>query len=345
MSAPIAEKICIVCKQDCSKKPRSKDAMGRYVCDGCISKVQAKASAPARETQPASKLGQPEQPDRPAQPDIVTADEELVDLLTPPPAPKAGDRQFSKLKPSGGGGDVIGVDGDLPDPSVRHCQKCHAAMPGSGRVCQSCGHDPGTMSIEKVPKHLRTKPVAKCQGCGYDMRGAPSDVCPECGKKQRMEKAGLLALAEKDAKDALYKPPLLMMGFGWAATVVILLFEGTSAPAAILVTFLSWLLAVPVGVIAFWLCSLFYIEYDAPWHATAMRLAGIYAVVQVPWALAGVIGINAFGVLALFIFAFVLLIGLYMSVMELDPSEAVLLSFATRGVWFTIYLVLRGIFL
>lgn len=324
MSTAASQKICIVCKQDCSGRLRTKDAQGRYVCQQCVDKVQAKVQAkPAAQPKPVAALS-------PAKPDITTADEELLDLLTPPPPPKAGDRAFAKMKP-GSLGESIGVEGEIFDPNVRHCQKCKAEMPGSGRICTSCGHDPGTIDAKMVPKHLRKVAPAKCQGCGYDMRGAPSDVCPECGKKLRAPKNAALLDMEAEAKRELYRPPIILGIVGWGLTLAILATMGSRAPIYMLVMFVSWLVAIPMGIFAFWICSLFYLEYDAPWHATALRLAGIYAAAQVPSALGYAVGLNAFGFLS-----FIVLIVLYIQVLELEVSEACMMSFVTRGLWWAV---------
>ncbi len=40
MDAP-AQKICTICGLDCSNKPRTKDAQGRYVCKECMQRAQA----------------------------------------------------------------------------------------------------------------------------------------------------------------------------------------------------------------------------------------------------------------------------------------------------------------
>lgn len=332
MSAPATEKICIVCKQDCAKKPRMKDAQGRYVCEDCMNKVQAKTSAPSHANASSPPPLAASQAPRPTKPDMLAPDEELVDLLAPPPPPKAGDKQFAKMKAGATDGPALGLEGGLKDPNVRHCPKCEAEMPGTGRICTSCGHDLGSLSMAKVPKHLRKLAPAKCDGCGYDMRGAASDICPECGKKLRAAKTAGMLDAEKQARTELYRPPIVLAISGWIVTCGLLAFAGTSAPLLILVFFVAWLVAVPLGVVAFWLCSLFYIEYDAPWHATALRIGGVFAMAQAPSALAIVVGINAFNLLT-----FGLLALLFMTIMEMDWNEAVVMAIMTRVVWWAAF--------
>jgi hypothetical protein len=44
-TAPAA-KVCQVCKQDCSARPRQKDAQGRYTCKECLDKAAARRASP-----------------------------------------------------------------------------------------------------------------------------------------------------------------------------------------------------------------------------------------------------------------------------------------------------------
>jgi hypothetical protein len=301
----VAAKVCVVCKEDCSKRPRTKDAQGRYVCEACVQKLQAKLEAqPAAEAAPSA----------------------------PAVAKRSGDRQFVQQdaktfdKP-------LGLEGGLADTSVRRCPACEAEMEYAGRICKSCGHDLSSLRLNKVPKDLAARMKGQlnvpaqttCKGCGYDMRGAPSDVCPECGKKLRMPKNQSMLDSEKQARRELYRPPIILMIVGWVLTIGLLATLGSAAPEAILIAFLGWLVIVPIAMAAFWVCSLFYIEYDAPWHATALRLAGIYAAVQVPTALGTAVGIRAFGILGLG-----LLWLLYMKVLELELHEAIVMGIVTR---------------
>src|SRR3954470_23847373 len=39
---PAAPKICVFCDQDCSRRPRSKDTKGRYMCHECLEKRKLK---------------------------------------------------------------------------------------------------------------------------------------------------------------------------------------------------------------------------------------------------------------------------------------------------------------
>ncbi len=52
MSTPAASKICAICKQDCSNRPRIKDSKGRYFCKACHEAALHESSllAPASST-------------------------------------------------------------------------------------------------------------------------------------------------------------------------------------------------------------------------------------------------------------------------------------------------------
>jgi hypothetical protein len=76
---------------------------------------------------------------------------------------------------------------------------------------------------------------------------------------------------------------------------------------------------------------LFYLEYDAPWHATALRLAGVYAAALIPSAIAIATRFFLFDA-----FTFVLLCILYAKMLELEMSEAVVMCIVTRVTWYAI---------
>lgn len=53
-------KVCIICHQDCSNRPRQKDGQGRYVCQDCLNKAKQqgakeKMAAPAAKAPPRSE--------------------------------------------------------------------------------------------------------------------------------------------------------------------------------------------------------------------------------------------------------------------------------------------------
>lgn len=54
-TAPAAGKICTICGQDCSSKPRTKDPQGRYTCKACLDAAQGKKAA-----KPAPRAADPE---------------------------------------------------------------------------------------------------------------------------------------------------------------------------------------------------------------------------------------------------------------------------------------------
>src|SRR5258708_4962588 len=55
MSSPSSAKVCIKCGSDCSGKPRTKDAQGRYTCKACLDAAQHKAAGANAASKPASK--------------------------------------------------------------------------------------------------------------------------------------------------------------------------------------------------------------------------------------------------------------------------------------------------
>ncbi len=114
------EKICIVCGEDCSSKPRTKDARGRYYCTPCYQRAaKPRKSSTASVGAGASGLLPPESSD-----DL----DWLKDAL-----------------PAGSGG------GGLP------CPGCGAPLDSGAVLCMSCGYNMQTGSTLQVKTYAAPK--------------------------------------------------------------------------------------------------------------------------------------------------------------------------------------------
>lgn len=100
------QKICMVCGEDCSNRPRTKDPKGRYYCKPCFElarrRYQKKAAARARSRAPAP-------PDAHGQPYVLTE-----------PAPE------SKQAP-------------VPSRPSAACPSCGRPLPPNTKICVNCG--------------------------------------------------------------------------------------------------------------------------------------------------------------------------------------------------------------
>lgn len=118
------EKVCVVCREDCSNRPRAKDSQGRYVCGTCLEERKARKAQQAAQpaTQPARK------PERSSQPN-------------PQPDPM-----------------VAALIGDIPDPTApeNQCPNCAKLIQPGSAICMNCGFNIAS------GKKIRTQ-VAKAQ--------------------------------------------------------------------------------------------------------------------------------------------------------------------------------------
>jgi hypothetical protein len=117
-------KICYICHQDCSRKPRAKDGQGRYACEACLAQKKAEAAlragaepAPGPERKPAAKRP-------PTAPAAATR---------PPAAPPKEDELPA------GFWDAPSTTPVAPPVIKKQCDKCGAAMAPGAVVCMSCG--------------------------------------------------------------------------------------------------------------------------------------------------------------------------------------------------------------
>lgn len=119
-----AAKVCIRCKQDCSSKPRMKDAQGRYTCKECVEKLKRAAAQ--------KKV--PAQASAASEPDIYDTDGPLA------PADDNAAILSNLLK-----GEPVATE---------PCPSCGIFMAPNVAICVSCGYN------KETGKQIRTHTVA-----------------------------------------------------------------------------------------------------------------------------------------------------------------------------------------
>lgn len=134
MAAEIEAKTCVVCKQDCSGRPRQKDDQGRYTCQSCLDK-QAKS-------QP--RTGTPAKAGAPAGPAPTTKQPQ-------------GDPALAAA--------LAGVDQTAMTP----CPNCAVLQVPGAVVCTSCGFDfqrekPIRTRVQELSAKERNAPGASSKG-------------------------------------------------------------------------------------------------------------------------------------------------------------------------------------
>jgi hypothetical protein len=134
-------KICIKCKEDCSDRPRTKDAQGRYLCRAC---QDAGAAAEAEEG-----------------PLAIAVDSLPTGLLeSAKPVPLG-------LQACPSCGSSIPYGGAL-------CVQCGFDVRKGAKIGTAQGPAPTEQSA--IPARQ-----GKCGKCGYSLSGLKQPRCPECG--------------------------------------------------------------------------------------------------------------------------------------------------------------------
>lgn len=281
-------KVCILCGADCSKRPRVKDAQGRYSCKECLD----------RHTQAA-----------------------------PPPA--------DDLIP----GDLLAIEASAaPAAGLQVCPNCQSSMPHGAPICIQCGFDSRKNAIINTNQSVeRARPGGrgKCPECGYSLKGLKHNKCPECGTLVLRQTERDKARYDSDRIARMtYIKPLLQFGIGALIISFYFLFHNDGEGLA--KYFLSYAIQVPIGVAGFFLCCMLWMGFDAPMHITALRLAGVYALVDMTIVLLLVVlPIQFVGIIALVVY-----VGLLAESLELDLQDAIIVGLVTFLIRFMVRIAL-----
>lgn len=287
-------KVCILCRQDCSNRPRVKDARGRYMCRACADARAATASvAPA--PRPSEARDEPADDAYDLMPDSLLGD-------GPSPCPTCGQ--------------------PIPAGSVL-CLNCGFDVRKGAKLLTGTGvddpDDPGSIPVKGKPA------AAKCPECGYDLKGLNTPRCPECGKlvvKKSFE--------DKRAEDSrraareVWSKPLALIAVGLVGTAIWeLLADHTGRGLA--ESLLGIAVQVPIGLTVYFLCCLAWIGFDMPWRYIALRLAAVYAITGL---VALPVGLIPIGLVRLGIMV-ITYVGLLMDMLDLEVQDAAIVAVLT----------------
>ncbi len=312
-----ARKLCFHCGSDVTDAPRVKDARGRYFCRPCAEAMATRAHAAGGAPAPAQGSFLPVD----ASPSVDPAQ----------PAPQQADIY-----------DLVQPQAKAPPPS-RPCPGCERPLPLDAAACPDCGFN--LVLNEHVSELARPEArtavmkggVMTCATCGYSLKKLKQMICPECGTPFRIpsRRDWLDEDSKQTVRDA-YRRPLISLGVGLVGLAIVALLQGS--PGDIPIMLLGYAIRVPGGVAAFLLCCVLWVGFDAPVHLIALRLAGIYALVDLVSAVVGLVPM-----LSMFYWpvGLLLYISLLMKELDLEVQDAVIVGLISSLAQFLLFLGAR----
>lgn len=265
-----------------------------------------------------------------------------VDAAPPPvhePAPVAEelDEDIIPLEP----------EDTTDDTALKTCPVCFHRYPPIVQTCANCGFDErvGIQSSRFIeasrtpPKgHAgQHKPYA-CPHCGYDMTGAVSLQCPECGGIMPTRAQVMREELSKQTAQEAYHTPAVYLAVGLLGALIVGLVQSGWPVLVVLPTVFA--VQVAVGMLVLYACMFFWIGFDAPFNLNLLRLSAAYALTLFAALLLGAIPFVPFvgALIPWFIF-----IGLAMQLFEYDFVDAAAVVIGTMLVSIAGFMVLPGL--
>lgn len=302
-------KLCTRCGTDCAGKPRMKDQRGRYTCQACVDQLMAKKASAGR-GQSAEGASEKATAVAPSEPD---------------------------------GFDVFDLAPDPKESKTAPCPNCGKPVSAQAAVCVACGFSKqlgrllrpsDTPKSDDLPRGKRIQ----CKKCDYDLRGLKTARCPECGTintnptRRERDKANSAEIARET-----YLKPLMYLAVGLLGMCLIHAFRFGGGPDAVVAYGLGYAIQLVIGLIVYLSCCAIWIGFDAPMHLTVLRIAGIYALVDLIGTVLSFIPIMG-GIIG-WIVGLLIYIGLLMDLLELDIQDTVIVALLTsvvRRIVFTV---------
>jgi hypothetical protein len=345
-----AAPICARCRQAIAG-PSRKDRFGNVYCEPCAQaliaasqRVQQRAvglksihehvaaSSPRPQgaspmtaspaPQPAAATAAPPGPSTPAS--DRSADAPFIPDLTEPESSPAD------------GTIALEPEDRKTKPRNRVCASCSKVVNADVYVCPYCNYD----ARFGPPAKLKT-PLHTCRNCGYDLAGLPEPVCPECGTRnpRRSSRAHEYEEDSREVAKWAYLRPAIMLGTGLVGiTLFGLLAQGNPLYAAY--ALIQYAVEVPIVLGVYIACCALWIGFDMPLRLIALRLAGIFAVVDL---VGDIVGLFPVAIVSWSITG-ILYIWMLSQELELEYQDALIIAVLSFGAsMLTVWLILEPI--
>ncbi len=216
-----------------------------------------------------------------------------------------------------------------------HCAVCLRPIVTGNSICPRCNYDPAVGLTEStlVGRARLGAEGLTCINCGYSLRGLKRMRCPECGEHIRPRstadrKAG--RFKDEATRDA-YRTPLLMLGVSMA--VLLPWMAVVDGPVAAIVFAIGFGLSVLLALGGLFICSVLWMGFDAPWHLSALRIAGVFAAMDLTeYAIDTLAG----GFFVLDLISFVIFLRVFAEIMDMTWTDVL-------GLWVVLIVINMGI--
>lgn len=229
--------------------------------------------------------------------------------------------------------DVEPAPADTAEPL--RCAVCLKQIVTGSSICTRCNYDPAVGLTEDtlVGRARLGAEGLQCVNCDYSLRGLKVMRCPECGEHIRPRLSGdrKAGRFKDEATREAYRTPLLMLGVSMA--VLLPWMAVMNGPLAAGVFVMVFGLSVLLALGGLFICSVLWMGFDAPWHLSALRIAGIFAAMDLTdYAIDSLAG----GFFVLDLISFVIFLRVFAEIMDMTWTDVL-------GLWVVLIVINMGI--
>jgi len=328
-----AVRTCSVCRQDCSDRPRVKDAHGRYLCEEAYGAMKRARAAGVAITQDGLLCAEARA--------LRSGGAETLDAAE---LLGSGTRPVDESAPI-----ALADDDGAPDlGSLAELEAASGPSIGESQTGSSCPNCGGFMAVSAVI----------CTSCGFNAQTGRagktlvSKEADEGGKKSKRGKKRPEEMSDRELADwetsrevvrkAYLTPLVIFLICSGLAMTIYAAVGGAFGGLNVLGLMIDFAITAPITIAAFYLCAVLFIGMDEPFGLVCIRMFAVLAATELAGAAGYALNAQMPGLgMILWLVPWFVYVATMVTLMEIDIVDALIVGFVSGFIKFmaTMFLV------